>query len=225
LRRLASDGIRPPAEGLEFAFGVGFVVARFVDGLTDDVVVPPTCSYTQEFIELQSTRGELPFRAGPVDVDYFTWNASVQGPKDSPFEGAWFEFKLLFPRRYPSEPPRVVPVTRMYHPNIAFSGGEGKLLGVDALDMFWSPAKTVVTVLGEIHRLMGGTAVVSRPLSISFILTPFVVPRTETRPASRPPDCRAVQSRQGRIRPHRTAIHRKICATRVYVKPQSAGRV
>jgi len=37
------------------------------------------------------------FTAGPVsEDDYFTWEALIEGPKDTPFEGGVFLAKLTF---------------------------------------------------------------------------------------------------------------------------------
>jgi hypothetical protein len=47
--------------------------------------------------------------ASPLDegADLFTWNATILGPCDTPFDGGIFSLKLSFTESYPSRPPRV----------------------------------------------------------------------------------------------------------------------
>jgi len=47
--------------------------------------------------------------ASPINEgdDLFTWNATILGPSDSPFEGGIFGLKITFTESYPSRPPRV----------------------------------------------------------------------------------------------------------------------
>lgn len=45
---------------------------------------------------------------GPVSEDnFFTWEALIKGPDDTPFEGGVFTAILTFPKDYPLNPPKV----------------------------------------------------------------------------------------------------------------------
>jgi ubiquitin-conjugating enzyme E2 D/E len=89
--------------------------------------------------------------AGPVsEADLFTWNATLVGPKDSPYEGGVFELGLVFPTNYPFKPPKVYFKTKVYHPNINAQGG----ICLDILKDQWSPALSVVKVLLSISSLL-----------------------------------------------------------------------
>jgi len=56
--------------------------------------------------------------AGPVNEDdMFIWEALIQGPEDTPFEGGVFPAELRFPKDYPLAPPKMKFVTEMWHPN------------------------------------------------------------------------------------------------------------
>lgn len=88
--------------------------------------------------------------AGPVDDDMYTWEASVIGPTESPYEGGMFRLRIHFPTDYPFKPPKVSFVTPIYHCNINASGG----ICLDILKDQWSPVLTISKVLLSICSLM-----------------------------------------------------------------------
>lgn len=56
--------------------------------------------------------------AGPVsEDDMFVWEALIQGPEDTPFEGGVFPAELKFPKDYPLAPPKMKFVVDIWHPN------------------------------------------------------------------------------------------------------------
>jgi ubiquitin-conjugating enzyme E2 G2 len=56
--------------------------------------------------------------AGPVsESNYFEWEALIAGPDETPYQGGLFAAKLLFPRDYPLSPPKMIFVSKMFHPN------------------------------------------------------------------------------------------------------------
>jgi ubiquitin-conjugating enzyme E2 G2 len=56
--------------------------------------------------------------AGPVNEDdMFVWEALIQGPEGTPFEGGIFPAELKFPRDYPLAPPTMRFTCDMWHPN------------------------------------------------------------------------------------------------------------
>lgn len=84
------------------------------------------------------------------DEDLFTWEATLLGPKDSPYEGGCFSLRLEFPVNYPFRPPKVAFVTKVFHPNINAQGG----ICLDILKDQWSPALSAVKVLLSISSLL-----------------------------------------------------------------------
>lgn len=52
--------------------------------------------------------------AGPInESDFFTWEALIAGPSETPFEGGVFSAFLSFPRDYPLSPPKVRRITTL----------------------------------------------------------------------------------------------------------------
>jgi hypothetical protein len=56
--------------------------------------------------------------AGPKTEDsLFEWEALIQGPEGTPFEGGIFPADLIFPKDYPLAPPTMKFTCEMWHPN------------------------------------------------------------------------------------------------------------
>lgn len=64
--------------------------------------------------------------AGPVsEDDMFIWEALIQGPEGTPFEGGIFPAELKFPRDYPLSPPKMKFLCGdggLWHPNVYPNG-------------------------------------------------------------------------------------------------------
>ena len=56
--------------------------------------------------------------AGPVNEDdLFIWEALIQGPEGTPYEGGIFPAELKFPKDYPLMPPTMRFLGPVWHPN------------------------------------------------------------------------------------------------------------
>ena len=56
--------------------------------------------------------------AGPIsEDDLFLWEALIQGPEETPFEGGIFPAELKFPKDYPLNPPKMKFLGEIWHPN------------------------------------------------------------------------------------------------------------
>ena len=59
--------------------------------------------------------------AGPVsEDDLLYWEALIQGPEGTPFEGGIFPAELKFPKDYPLAPPSMRFLGEVWHPNGIF---------------------------------------------------------------------------------------------------------
>ncbi|KAH3732950.1 ubiquitin-conjugating enzyme E2 T [Pelomyxa schiedti] len=83
-----------------------------------------------------------------------TIDASVSGPRESPYEGGTWMVELCVPDRYPIEPPKARFLTKIYHPNI---DPEGRI----CLDLLhsgakgaWKPSLTLTIILASIRQLL-----------------------------------------------------------------------
>ena len=87
--------------------------------------------------------------AGPVGDDIFHWQATLMGPKDSPYENGVFFLDINFPADYPYKAPRVTFSTKIYHPNI----NQGNIC-LDILKNNWSASLTISKVLLSVCSLL-----------------------------------------------------------------------
>lgn len=72
------------------------------------------------FTEYKSLTSSPPegITAGPVsEDDLFLWEALIQGPEGTPYEGGIFPAELKFPRDYPLSPPSMRFEGGVWHPN------------------------------------------------------------------------------------------------------------
>jgi ubiquitin-conjugating enzyme E2 D/E len=88
--------------------------------------------------------------AGPRGDDVYTWDALIIGPADSPYQGGVFRLEIHFPSDYPFKPPKVIFLTKIYHPNVSSNGA----ICLDILKDNWSPALTIGKVLLSICSLL-----------------------------------------------------------------------
>ena len=77
----------------------------------------------------------------------FEWEASIQGPPGTPYEGGTFALELSFPARYPFDPPKVTFKTKIYHCNINSKG----YISLDLLGSEWAGATSVLAILLSIQ--------------------------------------------------------------------------
>ena len=71
-------------------------------------------------------------------------------PADTPFEDGTFKLILTFDESYPTKPPTVKFLSRMFHPNV-YANGE---LCLDILQNRWSPTYDVAAILTSIQSLL-----------------------------------------------------------------------
>eukprot|EP00993_Chasmostoma_nieuportense_P005364 NODE_5993_length_584_cov_30.643326_g5828_i0.p1 GENE.NODE_5993_length_584_cov_30.643326_g5828_i0~~NODE_5993_length_584_cov_30.643326_g5828_i0.p1 ORF type:complete len:151 (+),score=37.28 NODE_5993_length_584_cov_30.643326_g5828_i0:50-502(+) len=87
---------------------------------------------------------------GAPTEDILQWNAVIFGPDDTCWEGGTFRLCLTFTEDYPNKPPKVVFLTKMFHPNIYNDGS----ICLDILQHQWSPIYDVSAILTSIQSLL-----------------------------------------------------------------------
>ena len=75
---------------------------------------------------------------------------TIEGPKDTPYEGGIFRLEMFLTDKYPMKPPKCRFLTKIYHPNVDKLGR----ICLDVLKDKWTPALTVSRVCLSIQLLM-----------------------------------------------------------------------
>ena len=86
-----------------------------------------------------------------ISTASFMFQAEIQGPQDTPYEGKYFQLKLVLSCDFPSSPPRGFFLTKIYHPNVDMSTGA---ICVNTLKKDWTPDTTFSHVLSVIRCLL-----------------------------------------------------------------------
>ena len=89
----------------------------------------------QKEAELAQTDETIKLSHDPDDIR--KWKATIMGPIDSFYENHVFDLSISVPQEYPLVPPKIMFVTKIFHPNVRFESGE---ICLDILKKEWSPA-------------------------------------------------------------------------------------
>lgn len=66
--------------------------------------------------------GDSGISAFPEEDNIFCWKGTINGSKDTVFEGTQYKLSLSFPNDYPFKPPKVKFETLCFHPNVDVRG-------------------------------------------------------------------------------------------------------
>lgn len=86
----------------------------------------------------------------PNEENILHWEAILQGPSETPYEGGNFNIQLIFDDEYPHSPPEVKFLTKIYHPNINNMGQ----ICLNILRNDWKPTLSARTILLSISSLL-----------------------------------------------------------------------
>ncbi|KAL6052195.1 E2 ubiquitin-protein ligase peroxin 4 [Balamuthia mandrillaris] len=85
------------------------------------------------------------------ESNIFHWRGFITGPPETPYEGGTFELDINVPENYPLQPPTILFLTKVFHPNIHFKTGE---ICLDLLKTAWSAVYTLQSVCRSIIALL-----------------------------------------------------------------------
>ncbi|KAL3318007.1 hypothetical protein Ciccas_003327 [Cichlidogyrus casuarinus] len=88
--------------------------------------------------------------AFPDGENMTKWYATIDGPKDTVYEGQSYRLSLEFPLNYPYTAPIVKFATKCYHPNVDNFGN----ICLDILKEKWSALYTVKSILMSLRSLL-----------------------------------------------------------------------
>ena len=86
------------------------------------------------------------YMASPFKDNLKKWAAVILGPEDSAWAGAALCLTLDFSNEYPSKPPQVKFISKLFHPNVYADGR----ICLDILNEKWSPAYDISSLLVSI---------------------------------------------------------------------------
>lgn len=88
--------------------------------------------------------------AFPEGDNLFRWIGTINGPKDSAYEGLSYKLHLEFPSSYPYTAPNVKFISPVFHPNVDTKGH----ICLDILKDNWSALYDVRSLLLSIQSLL-----------------------------------------------------------------------
>lgn len=86
----------------------------------------------------------------PLPDNIMSWHAVIFGPPETPFEDGIFKLTMVFDESYPTKPPTVRFLTKIFHPNVYADGA----LCLDILQNRWSPTYDVAAILTSVQSLL-----------------------------------------------------------------------
>ncbi|KAG2193856.1 ubiquitin conjugating enzyme 1 [Mucor mucedo] len=87
----------------------------------------------------------------PHEGDIYKMLGSIQGPRETPYEGGTFLLDIKLHDNHPFAPPEIKFITKVYHPNVSSQTGA---ICLDVLKSNWSPAMTLRLCLISIQSLL-----------------------------------------------------------------------
>jgi len=140
------------------AQNVNPTTTRHPEGVDKDALSRTSGTATQQVSKrLQSElmtlmmSGDKGISAFPDGDNLLSWIGTVEGPKDSVYEGLKYKLRLEFPAGYPYQSPTVKFSTPCFHPNVDNHGN----ICLDILKEKWSALYEVRTILLSIQSLLG----------------------------------------------------------------------
>jgi len=86
---------------------------------------------------------------GRDENNKFLINATIIGPKNTPFYGGFYKLRITFPKEYPTNYPSVYFDTKIFHPNV-YSDGR---ICIDVVNN-WNPDYSIIDILEAVYILL-----------------------------------------------------------------------
>jgi len=104
----------------------------------------------KEFNELTNTN-PLPWvKVNLVDDKITRWKATINGPDRTPYEKGVFNIDIDIPNEYPFKPPKILFLTKIYHPNVKSDGN----VCMNIIQEGWSPQHKISDILNTLKTTL-----------------------------------------------------------------------
>ena len=87
-----------------------------------------------------------------INENISLWKLTLEGPKETPYEGGKFDLELKFPPEYPMKPPFVRFLTSIYHPNVSMK--QQGAICQEIINKDWSPTLRVETITQRLYSML-----------------------------------------------------------------------
>ena len=88
-----------------------------------------------------------------IKEDVYNWKITLLGAKDTSYADGIFLIKLIFPEDYPNNPPRIMFLTPIYHPNVSSYNGRVDVNFINSYKWKKSTPREILTKLYGIFYL------------------------------------------------------------------------
>ncbi|PVV04533.1 hypothetical protein BB560_000963 [Smittium megazygosporum] len=93
-----------------------------------------------------------PMKATDGTLNLLEWECGIPGKQNTSWEGGLYKMVLLFPKEYPSKPPKCKFTPPLFHPNVFPSGTV--CLSILNEEKGWKPSITVKQILLGVQDLL-----------------------------------------------------------------------
>ncbi|TPX66226.1 hypothetical protein CcCBS67573_g07903 [Chytriomyces confervae] len=134
------------------AHSIPFTATTAIESISKSSPTTPTTAKRRLMRDFKKLSTDPPegVSGAPCPDNVLLWNAVIFGPEETPFEDGTFKLILTFDESYPTKPPHVKFVSKMFHPNVYANGD----LCLDILQNRWSPTYDTAAILTSIQSLL-----------------------------------------------------------------------
>lgn len=105
---------------------------------------------TKEIEKLEKEDMPYGIKATPTKKNIFVWDATISGGKNTPHEGFNYKILIRIGDDYPTKPPHIKFISKIFHPNVYRDGQ----ICIDTLQNQWTPTLKIISALISIQSML-----------------------------------------------------------------------